>query len=98
MTLIDPFTLTQLKNMDSRFHSVDHSIRLIQLEYMEKRKREYEESIYKDVPIQDNNVYINIDQEEQEEYDEEDYEEEENRNFITCIFYMIFKLLVSKND
>ena len=91
MTLIDPYTLTQLKNMDHRLHSVDHSIRLIQIEYMERRKREYEKSMYKDVYIKEDNVCIDIDQEENEE-------EKDDRNFITCIFYIIFKLLVSKND
>ena len=93
MTFIKPYTLNQLKNMDSRFHSVDHSIRLIQLEYMERRKREHEEARSKDVYIRQDNVCIDINQET-----EEQEEKDENKNFITCIFYIIFKLLVSKDS
>jgi len=93
MTLINPYTLNQLKNMDHRMHSVDHSIRLIRLEYMERRKRKHEEARSKDVYIRQDNVCIDINQET-----EEQEEKDENKNFITCIFYIIFKLLVSKND
>lgn len=93
MSFVKPYSIKQLKNMGPSEHCVEHIIRLMEMEYIENRRQRYEENLlHEDVLKEDfhkeEDVRIDIDS---------NIEDTEDKNLVTYICYIIFKLLISKD-
>ena len=78
--MLSPYTISELKSMNPAEHSIEHSIRLIEIDYMERKwKKKSKENKKNNIIIDiQNNEYVN----ENLEYD-----------IITIIYYIILKIL-----